>query len=99
MATLGRFGSSAIQKLAWANLDRPWEPSDFDRRRNHDAAKAIAEFPVKAGVHAVLAPTHLVENVNAVWRTFDLSSEKQTSDLTILMSQSYAVSCLKKKTQ
>jgi hypothetical protein len=38
MATLGRFGSSAIQKLAWANWDRPGEPSDFDRRRNHDAA-------------------------------------------------------------
>lgn len=72
MATLGRFGSSAIQKLAWANLDRPWEPSDFDRRRNHDAAKAIAEFAVKAGVHAVLAPTHLVENVIDAWRTIDL---------------------------
>lgn len=72
MATLGRFGSSAIQKLPWANLDRPWEPSDFDRRRNHDAAKAIAEFAVKAGVHAVLAPTHLVENVNDAWRSIDL---------------------------
>ena len=73
MATLGRFGSSAIQKLAWANLDRPWEPSDFDRRRNHDAAKAIADFAVKSGVHAVLAPTHLIENVNEAWRTIDLS--------------------------
>jgi hypothetical protein len=72
MATIGRFGSSAIQKLPWANLDRPWQPSDFDRRRNHDAAKAIAEFAVKAGVHAVLAPTHLVENLNDVWRATDL---------------------------
>lgn len=72
MATLGRFGSSSIQKLAWANLDRPWEASDFDRRRNHDAAKAIAEFAVKAGVHAVLSPTHLIETVNDRWRTIDL---------------------------
>lgn len=72
MATPGRFGSSAIRKLGWANLDRPWEPSDFDRRRNHDAAKAIAEFAVKAGIHAVLAPTHLVENVNDAWRSTDL---------------------------
>jgi hypothetical protein len=72
MATLGRFGSSSIQKLPWANLDRPWEASDFNRRRNHDAAKAIAEFAVKAGVHAVLSPTHLIETVNDSWRTIDL---------------------------
>jgi hypothetical protein len=72
MATAGKFGSSAIQKLAWANLDRPWQPSDFDRRRNHDAAKAIAEFAVKAGIHAVLAPTHLIETANDAWRATDL---------------------------
>ena len=60
MATVGRFGSSSLQKLPWANLERPWEPGDFDRRRNRDAAKAIAEFAVSAGVHAVLAPAHLL---------------------------------------
>ena len=72
MATLGRFESSAIQRLPWAHRDRPWEPSDFGRMRNYDAAKAIAEFAVKAGVHAILAPTHLVENVNEEWRAIDL---------------------------
>jgi hypothetical protein len=73
MATIGRFGSSSIQKLPWANLGRPWQPEDFDRRRNQDAAKAIAEFVVvKAGVHAVLAPTHLLEQLNDAWRPIDL---------------------------
>jgi hypothetical protein len=72
MATLGRFGSSAIQKLTWANFDRPWQPSDFDRRRNHDVSKAIAQFAVTAGVHAVLAPTHLIEDVNDPWIRTDL---------------------------
>jgi hypothetical protein len=72
MATAGRFGSSVIQKLPWANLDRPWQPTDFDRRRNHDAAKAIAEFAVKSGAHAILAPTHLIESPNDPWRSIDL---------------------------
>jgi hypothetical protein len=72
MATAGRFGSSSIQKLPWANLDRPWRPEDFIGRRNQDAARAIAEFAVKAGVDAVLAPTHLLEQANDVWRQVDL---------------------------
>jgi hypothetical protein len=72
MAAINRFGSSSIQKLPWANLGRPWRPEDFDRTRNQDAAKAIAEFAVKAGVHAVLAPTHLLEQLNGAWRPIDL---------------------------
>jgi hypothetical protein len=54
MATINRFGSSSIQKLPWANLGRPWRPEDFDRTRNQDAAKAIAEFAVRAIVRRSL---------------------------------------------
>jgi len=72
MATFGRFGSSSLQKLPWANLDRPWGPDDFAGRRNQDAAKAIAEFAINAGVDAVLAPTHLIEKANDGWRPIDL---------------------------
>lgn len=72
MATIGRFGSSSLQKLPWANLDRPWAPDDFAGRRNQDAAKAIADFAVKAGVDAVLAPTHLLEKASDAWRAIDL---------------------------
>jgi hypothetical protein len=72
MATVGRFGSSSIQKLPWANLDRPWRPEDFASRRNRDVAKAIAEFAAKAGVDAVLAPTHLLEKAADAWRSNDL---------------------------
>jgi hypothetical protein len=72
MAVPGKFVSSALQKLPWANHDRPWEPVDFGRIRNHDAAKTIAEFAIKAGVSAVLAPTHLVETLGEDWRLIDL---------------------------
>ena len=72
MATVGRFGSSSLQKLPWANLDRPWNPADFRDRRNQDAPKSIADFAVKAGVDAVLAPTHLLEHVNDAWWSADL---------------------------
>ena len=72
MATRGRFGSSAIQSLPWSNLDRPWEPTDFSQRRNHDTAVSIAEFAVDARVSAVLAPSHLVETHNDPWRSTDL---------------------------
>src|SRR5690606_24642663 len=34
--------------------------------------RAIAEFAVKADIHAVLAPTHLLEHVNDIWRPIDL---------------------------
>ena len=72
MAMVGRSVSSSIQRLPWANLHGPWQPEDFDRRRNQDAARAIAEFSVRAGVHAVLAPTHLLEQMNDAWRPIDL---------------------------
>lgn len=72
MATAGRYGSSSLQKLAWSNPDRPWEPSDFGRHRNHDLARAVALFAIEAGVHAVLAPTHLIEAGATAWRAVDL---------------------------
>ncbi len=71
MAT-ARFGSSALQKLGWSNVDRPWQDSDFGTRRNYDAARAIAKFAIEAGVHAILAPTHLIEASQQSWRTVDI---------------------------
>lgn len=71
MATAGRYGSS-ISKLPWGNADRPWEPSDFSRVRNVDTAKAVAEFAVKHGVNAVLAPTNLIESIPSAWTIIDL---------------------------
>jgi hypothetical protein len=72
MATLGRFNSSSLQKLAWSNPDRPWVPDDFGPHRNLDAARAIALFAIAANVDAVLAPTHLVEAGVGGWRTIDM---------------------------
>lgn len=71
MATVGRFGS-AVNKLPWANPDRPWTPDDFGPTRNLDTAKAIADFAVASGAHAVLAPGHLIETVEDGWRGVDL---------------------------
>jgi hypothetical protein len=70
MAMLGRFGS-AIAKLPWANQERPWEPSDFERGRNLDPAKGIAEFAVKHGVSVVLAPAHFIESSECNWKKVD----------------------------
>lgn len=72
MATVGRFNSSSLQKLAWSNPDRPWEAGDFGSHRNHDAAQAIAQFAVEADIAAILAPTHLVDAATTGWRAVDL---------------------------
>jgi hypothetical protein len=71
MSMLGRFGS-AVTKLPWANLERPWEASDFARGRNLDTTKLIAEFALKQGVNVVLAPAHLIEQNSTSWRPIDL---------------------------
>lgn len=72
MAT-ARFSSSSLQKLAWSNMDRPWLPSDFVSRRNHDVAKSIAEFAVRIGVNVILAPTHLLDDGASSWISTDLN--------------------------
>ena len=54
-----------------AGADRPWEPGDFGRNRNLDAAKLLAEFAVTRGVNIVLAPVHLVETIAGSWQPVD----------------------------
>lgn len=72
MAEIGRF-TSAVSKLPWANIERPWEVSDFGRLRNLDLAKLIVEFAVVRAVNAILAPTHLIETAESTWRSIDLN--------------------------
>jgi hypothetical protein len=71
MSMLGRFGS-AVAKLPWANPERPWEPADFARGRNLDIPKLIAEFAIRQGANAVLAPTHFADSSSQSWRSIDL---------------------------
>ena len=59
-AAPGRF-ASAIAKLPWGNPDRPWTPADFGAGRNDDMCRRMAEFVLRSGAQAVLAPTHAVE--------------------------------------
>jgi hypothetical protein len=68
----GKFGSS-ITRLPWANHDRPWTIDDFLSARNFDVARAIAEFAIKYGVDAVLAPSHLIGSTTAETITVDFS--------------------------
>lgn len=70
-ATKGRF-SSSVSLLPWGNADRPWQPTDFSRTRNLDTAKAIAEFALRHGVDAVLAPSHCLETLPSPWMSIDL---------------------------
>ncbi|MFZ3236489.1 MAG: hypothetical protein WA417_20060 [Stellaceae bacterium] len=60
-----------VRHLPWANPDRPWQPSDFTPGRNADVAKSMAEFCVRHGVSAILAPNHLIESVADSWRILD----------------------------
>ncbi len=68
----GKFGS-AITKLPWANHDRPWAIDDFRSTRNFDVTRAIAEFAIKHGVNAVLAPTHVIDFASVESVTVDLT--------------------------
>jgi len=71
LATVGRFQSAAA-KMPGANLEKPWEPSDFAAHRNLDLARSIAEFSIKQGVSVVLAPAHMVEQDGDAWKSIDL---------------------------
>jgi hypothetical protein len=68
-ALAGRF-EAISRTLEWGNHDRPWAPSDFGGRANRDTAAQIAEFAVRHGVHAVLSPSHLLEQEGA-WFDID----------------------------
>src|SRR5271165_3113350 len=70
MASEGHW-CGAARHLAWANPDRPWRPADFAPGRNADLTKPMAEFCVRHGVNAVLAPTHLIESATDPWRILD----------------------------
>lgn len=69
----GKFTSS-IKSLPWANQDRPWNADDFRASRNFDVAHAIAEFAVKYGVNAIIAPSHFIDlaNVNSITNDYSL---------------------------
>lgn len=56
----GKFGTS-VTRLPWANHDRPWTVDDFRAARNFDVARSIAEFSVKHGINAIIAPSHVID--------------------------------------
>ena len=70
MAVVGKFESS-VSKLPWANANAPWKASDFGRESNLNPTRLIAEFAIKHGVDAVLAPSHLVETADDAWWAVD----------------------------
>jgi hypothetical protein len=70
MATEGGF-RSAVSRLPWANLERPWHLDDFGPGRNANLASLIAEFALQHRANVVLAPTHLLETANDRWRSVD----------------------------
>ena len=86
-----RFQTS-VSALPWAKPDRAWEPADFGRERNFSIAKAIAEFAVKHRVHAVLAPTNLIEDANSAWRLVNMRvCEALRAELDALGGQDIAI--------
>lgn len=71
MGSTARYKSSSLNKLAWANPERPWQATDFQGGRNLDWARAIAEFAVQRGATVVLAPSHYIENASDPWHRVD----------------------------
>jgi len=70
MAAVGKFESS-VRNLPWANANATWKAGDFGRGSNLNPARLIAEFAIKHGVYAVLAPSHLVETADDPWWAID----------------------------
>lgn len=91
MATEGSFRSS-VNRLPWANQERPWCPDDFGPRSNANLARLIAQFTVQHGAKIVLARTHLLETAADRWRSIDFSfCELLRHELDTLGGQSIAI--------
>jgi hypothetical protein len=67
LSALGRY-DGAVQRLPWANKARQLELGDSWP----EIISKIARFAVSCGVHAVLAPTHLLQNSSDKWFALDV---------------------------
>jgi hypothetical protein len=71
LAEVGGYVSKA-RHLPWAHAHRRHTPSDFNKDSISDFAKRIAEFTVSNLMHAVLAPTRLINGPRDPWFSVDL---------------------------
>lgn len=73
LSSIGRF-DGAVQRVSWANAERPLEPNDFKGSKKRGLIEKIAEFSVSHDVDTVLAPTHLISNSRDEWMLIDIWS-------------------------
>jgi hypothetical protein len=71
LAEVGGYASAA-RHLPWAHANRRHAPSDFNKESISDFAKRIADFATAKQMHAVLAPTRLIEGPRDPWFSVDL---------------------------
>jgi hypothetical protein len=71
LSALGRY-QGAGKCLPWADQSRPLVPEDFLPPSDKGLIRKIARFATKHEVHAVLAPTQLVETVLDTWFRLDI---------------------------
>jgi hypothetical protein len=69
LSTIGGFSLSTVAKLPWAGSE-PHQPSNLTGPRGLAVAKSIAQTAIDQRVTGVLAPTHLLDNVET-WLDVD----------------------------
>jgi hypothetical protein len=89
MSMLGRHGS-AVTKLPWANPERPWEPSDFVRGRNMDAAKLIATLGLTSRLRMKRSKRFMSDVKSRLVRLRDAMADLQATEGTPSRSRSPA---------
>jgi hypothetical protein len=70
LSAIGRY-QGAVKEAPWALESGVLRASHFALGANHDVLSMVARFAVERGFHAVLAPTHALENSNDAWLTVD----------------------------
>ena len=73
LSSIGRY-QGAFQGAPWALSDRPLNEKDYVAGTNLSVIEPIPRFVVANRVDAVMAPTHLIEDVRSPWLAIDVDA-------------------------
>lgn len=68
--------ASTVSKLPWANADRVHTPKDFQGLARRYLIAAIGDHALKHGYTEVMAPTHLIRDLDDPWLAIDVESTR-----------------------
>ena len=73
--------NSSIKKLPWANSNREHWIGDWVGNSAQNKVEQIVEFAVKAGVDAILSPSHHIAGINSDWLNPDIQMVSRMRDV------------------